>query len=301
MYKLVTLIIFFAAVLGHSVSLNAQATPADVLVSVETAQNELRLMYDADMQRVPAIKITSSAPRRPRHVYFKAREVFLKVQTLRGINGLQLKSLPTVPAREIRPTEVKELVDRIRVDLSEIKPKYFVTEEAIAAPRKNGIGPTDVYLGLVYTSQLIDGLDMPNVVPNDVYRVALAVLEEARVISNAQNGAKSEESLRLVATGKKPVDVYDNGETLMNLIQSISENKDGFDIPAGVVLPNRPSGNITPGHVMDLMSNTLAELSALKAKLSISESAANQPEQAGKTPSNVFDVIETTKIVLAGI
>ncbi|UTW56752.1 hypothetical protein [Kordiimonas sp. SCSIO 12610] len=301
MFKLVSSIVIFAGVLGCSTSANAQATPSDVLVSVETAQNELRLLYDADMQEVPSAKVTSSAPRRPRHVYFKAREVYQKVKALKEMNGLTMADLPEVPKREIRPTEVKELVDNIRKNLGDIKAKYFVVSEATTAAKKNGKGPTDVYLGLTYTSQLIDGLDMPNVVPNDVYRVALAVLEEARVISRAQNGSRSEAELELVATGKKPVDVYNNGETLLNLISDMSQNKEGYEIPAGVVLPNRPSGNITPGHVMDLMSNTLAELSALKAKLGIAESAANQPAQAGKTPSNVFDVIETTKAVLSGI
>jgi hypothetical protein len=282
-------------------SLYAQATPSDVLQVVETAQNELRLMYDADGQAVPVAKVTASAPRRPRHVYFKAREVFLKVQTLRYMNALEVHELPPVPAREIRPTEVKALVERIREDLASIKPKYFVVKAAVVAEKKTGQGPTDVYLGLTYASQLIDGLDMPAVVPNDVYRVALSVLEETRLIARARNVSKSDMPLEFNSSGRKPVDVYEDGEALMNLIKSITENKSGFDIPSGVVLPNHPKGNITPSNVMDLMSNTLAELSAIKARLGISESAANQPAQSGKTPSNVFDVIETAKAILSEI
>jgi hypothetical protein len=301
MFRLIIGALFATILFLGSETVLAQATPSDVLVSVETAQNELKLMYDADLQPAPEVTVTKSAPRQPRHVYFKAREIFLKVQTFRKMNGLPANKLPAVPEMEIKPSDVKALVDSIRMDIAEVKSKYFVTKAAVVAPKLEDKGPTDVYLGLVYMGQLIDGLDMPNVVPNDVYRVALAVLEEARIVSRAVEGEDTDQALEYKVSGKKPFDVYNNGVSLLYSIYRMTKVKKGYDVPGGVVLPSRPRGDIKPSDVMDLMSNTLAELNALKNKFGIKESAANQPEQSGKTPSNVFDVIETTKIVLAGI
>jgi len=277
------------------------AKPADVLLVVETAQNELRLMFAADLSEPPAPPSLATAPRRPRHVYFKAREVYQRVQLLRFLNGLPENPLPDVPAREIRPTEVRELVTNILKDIQDVKGMYFISETAVEASKKENVTPTDVYKALVYTNRMIDQLDTPAIVPNDVYRVALSVLEEARVIMRNQQPNAREVALATDARGKKPSDVYQSGEELLELVKDITSENETYTIPNGVVLPTTPTGNITPTHVISLMSNTLAELSAVKAKLGIAESAANQPPQSGKTPSNVYDVIETAKTVLGGL
>ena len=287
-----------SAVCVFAFSAQAQnATPSDVLVVLETVHAELQRLYEADGKPFPQPVTKSETPRRPRHVYYKAREVYVKLQTLRWLNGLPRKQLELAPTREIRPTEVRGLSDRILQDLRELKEVYFLDGNASSPAKKSGITPTGPYLALAYASQLIDGLDIPNVVPNDVYRVALAVLADMEVVYQAKVGRPSGVELQSGTTGKSPADVYNAAEALMQAIKDKTEGDEEFTIPAGVTLLEKPGGRLTPTQVLNMMNNLLAELSAVKVKLSATTQNELPPEPSGKNPSNVFDVIQTASTI----
>tara|TARA_R110000787_G_scaffold20785_13_gene61756 strand:- start:1808 stop:2206 length:399 start_codon:yes stop_codon:yes gene_type:complete len=81
----------------------AQATPNHVLQTIDTLMNELALLHEANLSKPPQTKATVPPNRHPRHVYQKAREIFLKADSARWLNGLKQLELPPPPTREITP------------------------------------------------------------------------------------------------------------------------------------------------------------------------------------------------------
>ena len=166
-------------VLGCGWPLQASATeitPNNVYRVVDAIHADLALFHDAS-SLTPAVTEAqhSLTPRRPRHVLQKAREVMVKVQLLRKINGLPDTEMPLMPARDIRPSDVLRLVERIHEDLAELRPIFGVGGSPDTIAKPSGKTPSDVYHSLYHVSAQLDGLGIPRVVPNDVYRVALTV------------------------------------------------------------------------------------------------------------------------------
>ncbi len=95
------------------------------------------------------------------------------------------------------------------------------------------------------------------------------------------------------AKRKKPKHVWNHGYELLTGLKSLTTSNSNFAIPGGVVMPNKRFGKIRPGHVMDLLNNVLAEISAIKVKVGVSTPTKIAEMPSGKTPSNVYDAICT--------
>ncbi len=271
----------------------AAITPDDVYRITGTINGELELLHESN-DSMPIVDINASelTPRRPRHVMQKAREVLLKVQLLRRINGLAESELPPMPLREVRPADVKVVVDLIRRDLAALRSIFGVTEVPFSAPKPTGKTPTDVYGDLVRAGEQLDALGIPRIVPNDVYRVALTIIGDLEKV-RAARGLIEPIPARRGSKDKQPSDVYEKAFELLRALGTLTSENSGFEIPGGVVLLNRRSGRIEPAHVMDLLNNILAEISAIKVKVGARSLTEFAPPQAGKTPSHVYDPVST--------
>ena len=273
--------------------LSAQdATPSHVYQVVDNINAELALLLEADDSTVP-VDATAPAltPRKPRHVIQKAREVFLKVQLLRRINGLPATELQPFPVRAIKPADVKGMVEAVLADLQGLREPFAVSRTAPPAALPEGKTPTDVYGNLVKVSAKIDGLGMPKIVPNDVYRVALAIvsdLEKVRIARGLTDNTVMQEG----AKGKKPKEVYELGVQLLERIAALTKNE-SFAISGGVVLPNKRQGKITPANVIDILNNVQAEVVAMKLAVGADEPTELVAPPAGRTPSDVFNALQT--------
>lgn len=273
-------------------------TPSHVYQSVDKANAELALLHKANQSNAKADKKAPAlTERRPRHVLQKAREVLMKVQALRLINGLPEKTVPPFPVREVLPADVKNVVDRIVADVADLRPVFGVTETAPPSPLPSGKTPTDVYGHLVAAGLQVDGLGIPKSVPNAVYRVALTIISDIEKV-RAARGITDPVAMTTGASGKKPKDVFENGVQLLTQIQALTEGNADFAIPNGVVMPNKRSGKIRPAHVMDLLNNALAEISAIKVKVGATTPTELAPPQSGKTPSNVYDAVTTARAMV---
>lgn len=156
-----------------------EITPAHVHQVVANLIAELALLHEADFAAYQAgPEPAMPTQRRPRHVIQKARTVVENIQMLRFINGLEMARLAPLPLRDVEPGDVKALVDNILSALRELRAVYGVTATPKPAARVLGITPTDVYAKLVRADDMIDALGLPAVVPNDVRRVALAVVRD---------------------------------------------------------------------------------------------------------------------------
>ncbi|WP_282609888.1 hypothetical protein [Pelagibius sp. Alg239-R121] len=276
-----------------SVPASAQdATPSHVYQVVDNINAELSLLLEAD-DSVALVDKSAPAltPRKPRHVIQKAREVFLKVQLLRRINGLPVTELQPFPVRAIKPADVKGMVEVVLTDLRGLREPFAVSADAEPAALPEGKTPTDVYGNLTKTSAWIDGLGMPKTVPNDVYRVALTIVSDLQKVRIAR-GMTDDIAVESVSSGKKPNQVYKLGVQLLERIGELAKNE-RFAISGGVVMPNLREGKITPAHVIDILNNVQAEVVAMKLAVGASDPSDIIAAPAGKTPSDVYDALET--------
>ena len=165
----------------------APITPDDVYRVTGMINGELELLHESN-DSIPTVDINAPdlTPRRPRHVLQKAREVLLKVQLLRKINGLPESALPPMPLREVRPADVKKMVDLIEQDIVALRPVFGVTKSPVSVPRPSGKRPTDVYADLDRATARLDVLGIPRIVPNDIYRVALTIIGDLEKVRSAR-------------------------------------------------------------------------------------------------------------------
>jgi len=280
-------------------ALSAQsAKPADVLVVIHTVRGNLEKLYEASVQDVPSIPTLTLTPRKPRHVYRKASEVFAKAQTLRQLNGLKRNTLPTQPSSEITPSNVRDLVSEIAADIKALLPLYWTKASSGVPSKKDGVTPTDVYQGLNQLSFLIDGLGIPGVVPNDVHAVSRLVHQDMSAIYETKKGTAFAARALTPVAGKSPGDVYNKAFELLEAIKAQTLANESWSIPGGIIMPNRDSGAINPAKVMELTNNILAELGSIKVMSGVTASSSNDILSAGMTPSNVFDELAAAQVIL---
>ena len=292
------LLISMLLLFGLSGSLQASSvTPNHVYQSVDNAVQTLDAVLTTYEASYKPINISHSN-RKPRHVLQKGREVFLKLQQVRELNSLPAHTLPEFPVRKITPADVKQVVEFIRKDTYDLLQAYDVVTSPEEAPLPSNMKPTEVYLHLVVLDNMLSGLNIPKTVPNDVYQVALTIhdelvliLEHQRINANINEGVKS--------ANKKPSDVYQALSDLMLSVKSLCQTDSRYCIEGGIDIPPMHQGNISPAIVLDLMNNLIADIGALKVSLGIQQAVPLAPEQSGKTPSDVFDILVKSSRLMA--
>ncbi|MEI6559100.1 MAG: hypothetical protein WCO00_11910 [Rhodospirillaceae bacterium] len=288
--RLVTILGFLLAC-----SCNPAATgeikPADVHQVVETINAQLGVLLGVTNivahrgQATPPL-----TPRQPHHVVQKAREVMLKVQTLRTLNGLPENPVPPFPVEEATPSDSKRMVDVISQDIAELRTKLNITEPVPPAPAVPDKTPTDVYDSLQRVSDTLDLLGVPRTVPNDVFRVAVMIVKELEAILAAR-GHRYPAVAVTPSTDMSPEDSYGKTFEVLNHLKTRIEADPALMVRGGIVLPNRRPPPLTPAHALDLENNLLAELGAVKATLGIRTPTVVPPLVHGKTPADTVDLL----------
>ncbi|CAK0748589.1 conserved hypothetical protein [Gammaproteobacteria bacterium] len=268
-----------------------EITPSHTFQAADNINAELAAIHEANSsQPVTDEGAPVLTQRYPRHVFQKAREVLIKTELLRSLNGLSENSVPVFPVTEITPANVKKMLDTVYQDLIELRPVFKVTKTIAPAPLIPGKVPTDVYGNLQKASNSLDGLGIPKTVPNDVYRLGLMIIDDLEKIRTAR-GKTDPITAPSGATGKKPLDTYNRTFDILEALKTKVETDPALKITGGIVLPNRRMGAITPSYVLDIENNVLAELSAIKAAVGVSSPTVLPPQPQGKTPSDTYDIL----------
>jgi len=270
---------------------NAQSiTPSHVYQVVDQVNAELTLLFAADLATPPkSAGEPEKAKRNPGHVISKAREALMKVQTLRYVNGLILKTVKTSPVRKIVPADVKGIVDQLLVDVRELRPAYKITQKAPDIALKPGKSPTDVYNNLSISLAMIDALNIPKTAPNDVYRAALSIVDDIIKI-RAGSGVKARVRKPAKSKGKKPADAYNQGYAILVSVKKLGATSSKLAALSKIVLPTRKTKKISPAAVLELLNNVSAELLPFKMMVGANKPSKIAKPQSGKTPSDVFDI-----------
>ena len=270
---------------------NGEIKPSDVYQVVESVNAELAALLGASNIEAhlgpPGPPLT---PRQPRHVVQKAREVLLKVQTLRTLNGMPESPVPLFPLEEAVPADSKRMVDAVYRDITELRSKFNVTEPAPPAPLVPGKSPTDVYERLQRASDILDLLGVPRTMPNDVCRVAAMVVEELETIVAAR-GRPLPPAPPPSGTNMAADDSYQKAFEVLEHLKAKVEADPALMIRGGIVPPARRPPPLTPAHVLDIENNLLAELGSIKAQLGIATPTVVPPLIHGKTPADTVDLL----------
>jgi hypothetical protein len=130
-------------------------------------------------------------------------------------------------------------------------------------------------------------------VPNDVYRVAKGLYGDIAAICSKID--IDTVSIATVNRSMVPKDVYDAGYQVLARLRGHTRTTEAMSVPGGITLPDRPRGKITPAHVLDILNTTLAEVGAIKAELGVTSPTEFPSDIAGKTPKEVFAVIDANR------
>lgn len=274
----------------------AQITPSHVVQAADNVAGELQLLLDANFSdpAMPAPRTFTN--KRPRHVIQKARAILLKVQLLEQINGLPVKDSAPIEVREIRPADVIGWVEQVLAAVRELRGPYRITATPALAPLGEKLTPNDAYQRLVQVEEMVDRLDLPATVPNDVFRLAMSLVEDARLLARAVGMDLGDElgvEWKLPDPKRnRPVDVYVATYTLLEQLKALSEKTASLAVPGGIHLPAKKSGAVTPGDVIDILNTVMAELSSMKNLVKVTEPSKVFPPQSAKTPADSLVVIE---------
>lgn len=280
----------------------AQQTPNHVFQTTESIRGLLEDLNEVNFSQVPddppAVKNAL-----PRHVLQLAREVWRQTQLLRFMNGLPATSQDPFPAREITPADVKETVDQIHLQISEILPAYGLEFGNEEYPLPEDKTPVDVYTNLLHVSAELDTLGIPATVPNDVYQLAQTLLHDVSDLA-AQFDVASADSIAAsvpVQSGKVPSDAYQIAVALLQDLARLAESDDAFAIKGGVHAPTEKPKRVTPREVILVLGRARADVNSMRvANGSVTESQT-APYSGGQTPSDVVRSIMQARAIIAEI
>ncbi|WP_028879295.1 hypothetical protein [Terasakiella pusilla] len=287
---LVTGILGFSLTTTHTSRAEETITPSQVFQVTEDILWQLDRLHDANLSFADFSNTRLDIPERlPRHVIQQALNLRGKIQVLKRINGIETKTLPVPPVREVTPADVISVVKDILADLVSLDAAYGLEPFKAGARLKEGKTPTDVYKNLLRAESMIIQLGIPEVVPNDVFNTALAVTQEIEILRKVR-GKTEPVDPPSPSIGKQPADSYSMAFYALKGIKGLTK-KPEYQIPGEVILPERLKKDISSRDVQQVLLYCLAELSSMKVAAGAKDPLVLPPPTAGQTPSTVFDTL----------
>ena len=230
--------------------------------------------------------------RSPRHCYFKTLELFGAVQSLRKSKGAPALDLPPVPSEELTPAHVHELAQATLLALDSLQYAFRGAKPPPLIPFVEGKKPSDVYAMLARCELRLAKLGT-TFGPSDCYREAGLLERELEVLSAARQVKVTAPPATGLA-GKKPADCYAAAHELFAALAPLSK-----DIP--IQAPAARTGELKPAHVLDLLSQALADIHALRIAAGRKDSLRLPELVAGKAPGDVLGRIERAQVLVKGL
>lgn len=276
-----------------------QVTPNHVYQVAEEIWLDLERMHEANFTKA-ATAPAETRPRRPRHVLQKATEVYRKVQMLRFVNGLDTDALPPLAVTEVTPGDVNDLVIQVRDGLKGLHGAYGLEAPLPEVPLPSGRSPTDVYNRLLQIEASLDGLGLPPVVPNDVYRLAETLRRELLLLTGGSLSDQPDPRDMGKEAQKTPADAYAEAQALLDDLRAVA-GSGPLAVPGGIVPPDVRPAPIRPGDVLHQISVILAEVSALKVVARVRDPMKQAPFEGGITPNEVWNSLTLSRELAAGL
>ncbi len=164
----------------------AEATPADVLVSVQKLESEVELVrsYLGKTKSDEREFFVTSAT--PRHSFFLAQAIVRKLNILIQENaGGSTQTAPAAPNRAVTPEDVLGVLNRAHDQLSYLKEDLGLTDTMPARSVSSRADETDNVQAMVRVLRQINLMLLRRYLPKDVFeRIDLATVYVAGVLKN---------------------------------------------------------------------------------------------------------------------
>jgi hypothetical protein len=275
--------IFSLSSMIFAINATAAQTPSEVFMQTQRAIAEVTLIRTSKGNKADYKKVGVQKKKRPLHVYGKCIEVVEKIARLQKKEGVSVSKIPSLPMRNITPSEVYQCTQTMIDGLRTVKSSLGITstiEEPSQAVKKT---PSHVYRNMWQLSYLLDTL-VAQTSPNEVYRNTQVMMTELEAI--AKNKAVSLSAIvPIEAKNKTPKHVLLSCLKGLNNLKKVQKK---LKAPA-LSVPKMPAGKkILPSDVYDCTNTQLTELHALKIKIGITKPKNRLATPTGKTPSDVY-------------
>jgi hypothetical protein len=264
----------------------ADVGPSHCFQAAESLNAKLAALGGEERGPLPDAGAPAAVPRNPRHCFFKALEVFDGVQRLRESKELAPAPLPEVPDGALAPKDVLAVVTAATTSLSELDKAFPSAKTGAEAALVQGKTPGDVFNSLSEAQLRLAKLGAPAFGPSDCFRMAMCAQAELEALRKARNLTEPVADAKTF-TGKKPGDCYDQARGLLEDLAKVAASDAKLKV-AGIQVPGARSGDVKPGHVLDLLGSATADAAAPKAAAGGTDRVRLPAPVHGKTPSDVF-------------
>ena len=266
-------------------------TPANVFQAVQDIIAEINLLreelgvgdYPPEGQPVD--------DRAPIHVYAKSLEILTKVVSVQQRMGVPAGRTHQIPLKRIDASDVLANLEHILNELRAVKAQWGIVRQIAPEPLETGKTFSMIYTRLSDASFMLDPLRGQPVTADDVYHLALGVLDEMVPIAERLDVSLSFESAPV--TGK--TESIDVARQLARATYKVVTLQTGLQMDSSGV-PATTLVRVASSDHYDAVNMLLAEMTRIKLYLGINDPRSDRAEQpTGKSSKDVFAL--TTLIV----
>ena len=266
---------------------NAFQAVQDVIAEIDILREELGVddyPPEADLMGV----------RNPIHVYAKSLEVLEKVVSVQQRMDIPAGSVGGIPFRRIDAADIVANLEHILGELREIKTQRGIDRRIEPAPLELDRTYSMMYTRLSDASFMLDALRGQSLTSDDVYRIALSVLDEMVPIGEKLDATLNFEAPP-VAGRTKSIDVArEMARATYKVVNlQIGLQMDSSGVPATTLV------HVTPSAHYDAFNMLLAEMARIKLHLGVNVPRDDPAEQpSGKKAK---DVLALTMLIVQNL
>ncbi|MGV6858874.1 MAG: hypothetical protein ACWA5X_07865, partial [bacterium] len=225
------------------------------------------------------------------HLYGKTIEVMQKIRrTQSRVRNQENTSLHPVAVPSLSPIILTEglmldLTYHIDLAVDELLNVYGAEAVTYTVEQETEKSISDIYMNMWQLSYLFD--DMADELdPDNVYSYTQSVRKDLQIFAQAADLKLTPADIT-PAEGKEPVDV--NLVAFKNL-HKIAWIEQEMGLPS-VIVPNFPSGEISPSEVFDTVNTIATELQRLKNSANNRAPLLLEPLPTEKRPNDVYEIM----------
>lgn len=234
------------------------------------------------------------------HIYQKTKHVMKKISLIREQEGLGPLAQAKNYLHKISLTEVYDLIIRLDAELQILYKKVDMPTQLYEQDHSHFYidkNESDVFQQMWTISYLLDAvLGSQGYTPTDVFKQALYVVEEIKLIGQTMGRPTNKFNLPPIIYGKQPSDVLKQSQIISKKLNTLKLRMGLLDQEKPI---SPPSNQVTPDDVHNGIELITSEIERIKVHLDITQSINRYNEDnEEKTPSQVFQQLQlATKIL----
>jgi len=286
-----------ATALATSIAASAYASsPTQAFQKAEYLGQIIERLLHSDLYDGKLTVDPDVSPSRPRHVLRLAAYAYENVQFLRSMNGLPENAEIHTHAKEVKPDDVINLLEAAIQSAQALGPVYRVDLNFPEPPIQSEKTPGDVLARLRAVNAGLIKLGAPKPLPNDVFRISLAINAQVKAMTSAEGITVRGEVEKI--QNASPSDALNEATNLIRDLEKLTNSNKKFSLPNGVAAPPTPEKGkpITPANVLLATQFALADVYSLNVASGYKEDLILPPVQSGHNPADVKNTLAEARL-----